>query len=176
MTLQNNLRQHPHELGCLFVKDEECDETFFNSAIRKFGIEKVFQLINKECVPLDEEWSDNHSNALPPFMVAASCENCAASAIYYFLRRNAHALLANYSDEDSNIQNKKRKLGGNFIILKVTSHVFSMYYFSSCSYITRSQRRESRNNTEPHLNPEVQLLTWKRMQTQYMNRVHTNHF
>ena len=91
MTLQNNLRQHPQELGCLFVKDEECDETFYNNAVRKFGIEKVYQLI-EECAPLDEEWSDNHSNALPLFMVAASCENCAASVIYYFLRRNAHAL------------------------------------------------------------------------------------
>jgi len=113
MTLQNNFRQHPQELGCLFVKDEECDETFYNSAVRKFGVEKVFQLI-EECVPLDEEWSANHSNALPLFMVAASCANCAASVIYYFLRRNVHALLANYSDEDSNIiQNKNRKLGGN---------------------------------------------------------------
>ena len=120
MTLQNNLRQHPEELGRLFAKDEECDETFYDSAVRKFGIEKVFQLI-EECVPLDEEWADTHSNALPLFMVAASCENCAASVIYYFLRRNAHALLgnmhgvliANYSDEDSNIQNKKRKLDGN---------------------------------------------------------------
>jgi hypothetical protein len=115
MTLQNNFRKHPQELGRLFVKDEqeECNETSYNSAVRKFGIEKVYQLI-KECFPLDEEWSGSHSNALPLFMVAASCENCAASVIYYFLRRNAHALLANnYCDEDSNIQNKKRKLGGN---------------------------------------------------------------
>jgi hypothetical protein len=114
MTLQNNFRQHPQELARLFVKKEEqeCDETFYNSAVRKFGIEKVFQLI-KECFPLDAEWSANHSYALPLFMVAASCENCAVSVLYYFLRRNAHALVANYSDEDSNIQNKKRKLGGN---------------------------------------------------------------
>jgi hypothetical protein len=67
-----------------------------------FGGDKVFELI-EECAPLDEEWSDTHSNALQLFMVAASCENCAASVIYYFLRRNAHALLANYSDEDSTI-------------------------------------------------------------------------
>ena len=62
---------------------------------------------------MDEEWADTISNALPLFMVAASCENCAVSVIYYFLRRNAHALLENYSVEDSNIQNKKRKLGSN---------------------------------------------------------------
>ena len=95
------------------MKDEECcDETFFERSLRKFGIEKVFELI-EECAPLDEEWSDTHSNALPLFLVAASCENCAASLIYYFLRRNAHALVANYSDENSNIQNKKCKMGGN---------------------------------------------------------------
>ena len=111
MTLQNNFRQHPQELGRLFVKDEECcDEIFFERSLRKFGGDKVFELV-EECAPLDEEWSDTHSNALPLFMVAASCENCAASVIYYFLRRNAH-VLANYSEEDSNIiQNKKRKLG-----------------------------------------------------------------
>ena len=100
----------------LFAKDaaEECDATFYDSAVRKFGIEKVFQLI-KECLPTDEEWSDAHSNALPLFMVAdSSCENCAASVIYDFLRRNAHALLANYSDEDSKIiQNRKCKVGGH---------------------------------------------------------------
>jgi hypothetical protein len=97
MTLQNNLRLYPQELGRLFAKDEEegCDETFYDSAVRKFGIEKVFQLIEECCLPTDEEWSDAHSHALPLFMVAASCENCAASVIYHFLRRNAHALLAN---------------------------------------------------------------------------------
>jgi hypothetical protein len=52
MTLQNNFRQHPQELGRLFVKDEECDEIFYDSAVRKFGIEKVFYLI-EECAPLD---------------------------------------------------------------------------------------------------------------------------
>jgi hypothetical protein len=95
MTLQNNFRQHPQELHRLFVKDdEEYDETFYKSAVRKFGIEKVFEL-NEECTPLDAELTNTHSNALPLFMVAASCKNCAASVIYYFLRRNVHALLIN---------------------------------------------------------------------------------
>jgi hypothetical protein len=63
---------------------------------------------------LDAEWADTHSNTLPLFMVAASCENCAASVIFHLLRRNVHAMLANYSYEDrTNIQNKKRKLGSN---------------------------------------------------------------
>jgi hypothetical protein len=37
MTLQNNFRQHPQELGRLFVKGEG-DETFYDSAVRKFGM------------------------------------------------------------------------------------------------------------------------------------------
>jgi hypothetical protein len=116
-TLQTNMTLHPDELGRLFLKDEEqCDETFFESSLRKFGGVKVFELI-EECLPLDAEWAGaQHNENLPPFMVAASCENCAASVIYYLLRRNVQALLTNYinNDEDSsNIQNKKRKLGGN---------------------------------------------------------------
>ena len=98
------------------MKDEGCDETFFESSLRKFGCDKVFELI-EECLPLDAEWAgaNNHGN-LPPFVVAASCENCATSVIYYLLRRNVNALLTNYNDdEDSTIPNKKRKLhvGGN---------------------------------------------------------------
>jgi hypothetical protein len=116
VTLQTNMTLYPLELGRLFLKDkeEECDETFFESSLRKFGGEQVFELI-EECLTLDAEWAgaNNHGN-LPPFMVAASCENCAVSVVYYLLRRNVNALLTNYSDEDSNIQNKKkRKLGGN---------------------------------------------------------------
>jgi hypothetical protein len=115
ITLQNNFMQYPQELGRLFVKDEECNETLYDSAVRKFGIEKVFQLI-EDCAPLDEEWADTRSGNLPLFMVAPSCKNCAASLVYYFLRRNVHGglLVANYRDEeDNNIQNKKRKLGSN---------------------------------------------------------------
>jgi hypothetical protein len=95
MTLQNNFRQHPQELGRLFVKDEECDETFYNSAARKFGIEKVFKVLVEECLPSDKEWADiiSGSSNLPLFMVAASCENSAVSVIYHLLRRNVHDAL-----------------------------------------------------------------------------------
>jgi hypothetical protein len=48
MALWNNFREHPQELGRLFVKDEECNETFYNSAVRKFGIEKVFKFLIEE--------------------------------------------------------------------------------------------------------------------------------
>ena len=45
---------------------------------------------------MDAEWADGtHTNAdiLPPFMVAASCDNCTVPVIYYLLRRNMNGLL-----------------------------------------------------------------------------------
>jgi hypothetical protein len=90
MTLQNNVRQHPQELGRLFVKDEECNETFYNRAVRKFGIEKVFKFLFEECLPTDKEWADTRSGNLPLFMIAVSCKNSAVSVIYHLLRRNVH--------------------------------------------------------------------------------------
>ena len=91
--LQTNMTLYPDELGRIFLKDEECDETFFESSLRKFGGDKVFELI-EECLPLDAEWAGAHNHGnLPPFMVAASYENCAASVIYYLLRRNVHGFL-----------------------------------------------------------------------------------
>ena len=90
MTMQSNIQKYPEELGRLFAKDGR-NETFYGSAVRKFGIEKVFKFLVEECLPSDKEWADSFSGNLPPlFMVAASCENCAVSVIYHLLRRNVH--------------------------------------------------------------------------------------
>jgi hypothetical protein len=108
MTLKNNFRHHPQELGRLFVKDEGCNETFYCSAVRKFGIEKVFKFLTEECLPSDKEWADSFSSrSLPLFMVAALCENSAVSVIYYLLRRNVHDAVSGNDDGVS----KKRKRG-----------------------------------------------------------------
>jgi hypothetical protein len=94
-TLQTNMTLYPDELGRIFLKDVECDETFFETLLRKFGGEKVLALI-EERLPLDAEWADEHNNGnFPPFMVAASCKNCAESVIYYLLRRNVNGFLGN---------------------------------------------------------------------------------
>ena len=98
--------QYPEELGRLFVKDG-CNETFYGSAVRKFGIEKVFKFLVEECLPSDKEWADTHSGNLPLFMIAASCENSAVSVIYHLLRRNVHDALPG---NDVGVS-KKRKLG-----------------------------------------------------------------
>ena len=94
MTMQSNIQKYPEELGRLFAKDGR-NETFYGSAVRKFGMEKVFKFLVEECLPSDKEWADNLSgNSLPLFMVAASCKNCAASVIYHLLRRNVHDALS----------------------------------------------------------------------------------
>jgi hypothetical protein len=90
ITMQNNIHQYPEELGRLFAKDGGCKETFYDSAVRKFGIEKVFKFLIEECLPSDKEWADTRSGNLPLFMIAASCENSAVSVIYHLLRRNVH--------------------------------------------------------------------------------------
>ena len=66
MTMQNNTIKYPEELDWLFLaKDGGCNETFFGSAVQKFGIEKVFKFIVEECFPSDEEWADTRSGDLP---------------------------------------------------------------------------------------------------------------
>jgi hypothetical protein len=107
MTMQNSIQQYPQELGRLFLKDEGCDETFYNSAVRKFGIEKVFKFLVEEYLPSDKEWADTRSENLPLFMIAASCESCTVSVIYHLLRRNVHDALPGNDDGVS----KKRKRG-----------------------------------------------------------------
>ena len=87
------MKLYPDELGRLFVKDGY-NETFYGSAIRKFGIEKVFEFLVEECLPSDREWAYSfRGNSLPLFMIAASCENSAVSVIYHLLRRNVHDAL-----------------------------------------------------------------------------------
>ena len=75
MTMQSNIQKYPEELGRLFAKDGR-NETFYGSAVRKFGIEKAFKFLVAECLPSDKEWAGSlGGNSLPLFMVAASCEN-----------------------------------------------------------------------------------------------------
>jgi hypothetical protein len=93
MTMHHIIHQYPEELGRLFVKDEECHETFYGSAVRKFGIKKVFKFLVEECLPSDKEWADTRSGNLPLFIIAASCENSAVSVICHLLRRNVHDAL-----------------------------------------------------------------------------------
>ena len=53
MSMHHIIHQYPEELGRLFVKDG-CNETFYGSAVRKFGIEKVFKFLFEECAPSEK--------------------------------------------------------------------------------------------------------------------------
>jgi hypothetical protein len=55
-----------------FFAKEGCNETFYDSAVRKFGIEKVFEFLVEECLPWDKECADSFSGNLPLFMVNSS--------------------------------------------------------------------------------------------------------
>jgi hypothetical protein len=90
MIMQSNIQKYPEELDWLFAKDGGCNETFYGSAVQKFGIEKKIEFLVEECLPSNEEWANTRSGNLPLFMVAASCENGAVSLIYHLLRRNVH--------------------------------------------------------------------------------------
>jgi len=105
MTMHSNTKLYPEELGRLFAKDG-CNETFYGSAVRKFGIEKVFKFLVEECLPSDKEWADTHGRNLPLFMVAVSCKNSPVAVIYHLLKRNVHDALSG-----NNGISKKRKVG-----------------------------------------------------------------
>jgi hypothetical protein len=104
--MQNNIQKYPEELGRLFAKDG-LNETFYGSAVRKFGIEKVFKFLVEECLPSYKEWADSFTSGnLPLFMVAASCEDCAVSVIYHLLRKNVHDAL---SGNDAGVSKKRKR-------------------------------------------------------------------
>jgi hypothetical protein len=112
MGLQANLEQYPGELGRLFTIDGKHGKTTFECAVRKFGIEKVFEVIQDCSIPSSVECSGSR---LPSFMVAASFENSAVSIIYYLLRNNvdSSSLVTSHGSEHvmSMEESKKRKRG-----------------------------------------------------------------
>jgi hypothetical protein len=113
MGLQANLEQYPQELGRLFkIDDDKHGKTTFECAVRKFGIEKVFEVIENCSIPSSVECSGSR---LPSFMVAASIENSAVSIIYYLLRNNVDSSSLVTSHGSENVMNmeesKKRKRG-----------------------------------------------------------------
>ena len=84
----------------------------YECAVRKFGIEKVFEIIQDCSIPLSVECSGSR---IPSFMVAASFENSAVSIIYYLLRNNvdSSSLVTSHGSEDvmNMEESKKRKRG-----------------------------------------------------------------
>ena len=61
------------------------NRTYFDCAVTKFGIDKVFKVLEEYMPPVDRVSS--YCNCLYPFMMAASYEKSALSVIYYLLRQ-----------------------------------------------------------------------------------------
>ena len=84
--LNDNMEQHPEELGFLFRKNSTIvGETMYESSIRKFG-EKASNAIEKaleDCIQDNELFEKMNFH---PFMIAASLENSELSVVYYLLR------------------------------------------------------------------------------------------
>ena len=89
MNVKNNMNGHHLEpLRFLFqINDSDIpasNRTYFDCAVTKFGIDKVFEVLEEYMPPVDRVCSDSN---LYPFMMAASYEKSALSVIYYLLRQ-----------------------------------------------------------------------------------------
>ena len=118
MTLKNNIKEHPQELGFLFQMNEEkndvdaLSQTIFDHAVVKFGQEKVLEVLEKytKMRPIQDFCKESN---LYSFMIVASYKESAVSAINHLLRRELSWV--NYSCastclfEDTALTNKKRK-------------------------------------------------------------------
>jgi hypothetical protein len=102
-TIKDNMRLYPQELGRLFVETgESYRESLFDSAVRKFGHDRAFGLLD-ECLPLggDECGDKMVLDGIPLFMLAASSSvgnegvgGARLDVIYHLMRRNVQGLLS----------------------------------------------------------------------------------
>ena len=84
---KTNMEEHPEELGFLFRingTDTASNRTNFDSAVTKFGVHKVFEIVQKCLPPANEVCVVSR---LYPFMIAASYKESPLSVIYFLLRQ-----------------------------------------------------------------------------------------
>ena len=92
LSLKNNMEQFPEKLGCIFQPSDDIpDETNFDRAVTKFGLNKVLEVLD-ECMPLVDQ-ACAMSN-LYPFMIAASYKSSNLSAIYHVVVRQVPSLVS----------------------------------------------------------------------------------
>ena len=92
MNVKTNMNGHLESLKFLFQisdSDKASTQTFFDCAVTKFGIDKVFEVLEEYMPRADRVCSQSN---LYPFMIAASYENSALTVIYYLLRRHPSLL------------------------------------------------------------------------------------
>ena len=85
---KTNMEEHPEELGFLFringTDTASSNRTNFDSAVTKFGVHKVFEIVQKCLPPANEVCVVSR---LYPFMIAASYKESPLSVIYFLLRQ-----------------------------------------------------------------------------------------
>ena len=87
MNVKNNMNGHLEPLKLLFQiseSDTASNQTFFDCAVRKFGMDRVFEVLEEYMPRADRVCS--HSN-LYPLLFATSYEKNTVSVIYYWLRQ-----------------------------------------------------------------------------------------
>jgi hypothetical protein len=91
--MKEMIRSHPHELGRLFVQNNEAykSESLFESAVRKFGFARALRVLD-ECLP-------KCINSVPLFVLAASGGvgdvplGVIYHVIYHLARRNVDGIM-----------------------------------------------------------------------------------
>ena len=85
VSLKNNMKEHPEQLGCIFQPSRDIpDKTNFDRAVIKFGLNKVLEVLDECMPPADQACAESN---LYPFMIAASYKSSNLSAIYHMLRQ-----------------------------------------------------------------------------------------
>ncbi len=117
---------YPQQLGRLFVQTgESYKESLFDSAVRKFGHDRAFGLLD-ECMALDD---------VPMFMLAASRDvgddgvgGAPLFVIYHLVRRNLHGLFVAY------LFALERDHYGSYLYdwWKLSSSIIAKYPISCC--------------------------------------------
>ena len=81
-SLENNMVQHPEQLGCIFnPSDDMPNYTNFDLAVIKFGYKHVLKALEAYMNPADQVCVISN---LYPFVIAASFNRSDVSVIYHF--------------------------------------------------------------------------------------------
>lgn len=88
--LKSNICKAPGTMGNIFAERSELGESFYESSVRKFGIQNLI-----ESLPSDEEWNEtlNLSNNPTPLFVVAAAANGGVPLIYELLQRNLNEVV-----------------------------------------------------------------------------------
>ena len=109
-SLENNMVQHPEQLGCLFQPSDDIpNETHFDRAVTKFGYKKVMGVLEACMPPADGLCAVSN---LYPFVIAASYKRSDISVIYHLLRKAPSLVhcIVNTASYDRDIRKKRKRL------------------------------------------------------------------